>query len=49
MSGSTDFYHVTIDNGATLSLENNAYMGISGTLTNNGTFITADSVTTIVE
>lgn len=49
MAGSSDFYNVTINSGATLALKNNAYLGISGTLTNNGTLMTVDRGVTTVE
>jgi hypothetical protein len=47
MAGSTDFYHITIDNDAALTLEDNAYLGISGTFTNNGTFNCSDTAATV--
>lgn len=49
MSGSTDFYDLYMDIGAVLSLENNAYMGISGSLTNNGKINTISSGATTVD
>ena len=48
-SGSTDFYNVTIDAGASLHLSNGAFMHIGGTITNNGTFYASSSGSNTVE
>ncbi|MDD4970437.1 MAG: autotransporter-associated beta strand repeat-containing protein [Paludibacter sp.] len=47
--GTSDFYNVTIDNGAVLALEDSAYMGISGIITNNGSLLTVEKGATTVE
>jgi hypothetical protein len=49
MTGSSDFNNITIDYGATLELQNNVYLGITGTLANNGTLGTIESGNTTVE
>jgi hypothetical protein len=49
MAGSTDFNNVTIDVGATLTLEENTYVGIFGAIINNGIIGKVDKGVTIVE
>ncbi len=49
MTGLSDFYNLTTDAGSVLTLENNTYIGISGTLTNAGTIRTVVNGTTTVE
>jgi hypothetical protein len=49
MAGSTDFNNITIDAGAILVLQNNTYLGVAGTLTNNGPLRTVISGVTTVE
>ena len=49
MAGSSDFNNITIDAGAVLILQNNTYLGITGTLTNNGTLRTIENGATTVE
>lgn len=49
MAGSSDFNNITIDSTASLVLQNNAYLGITGILTNNGELGTVESGTTTVE
>ncbi|MEI7897565.1 MAG: hypothetical protein WCJ26_11060, partial [bacterium] len=47
VSGSADFYNVTIDAASKLRPAAGSYMGIAGTLTNNGTFSAATNENTI--
>ncbi len=49
VSGSTDFYNLTIDTGADLTLNNDGRIGISGTVTNNGIWHTVNGGTTMVD
>lgn len=49
MAGSTDFYNMTINTGAAIALQTNTYLGIVGTLSNNGTLATVDNGATTVE
>ncbi len=49
MAGSSDFHNMTIDPGATLTLEINTYVGITGTLVNNGIFGKVDKGFTTIE
>ncbi len=47
ISGSTDFYNLSIATGASLTPAANCYIGISGTLTNSGTFSSTSTENTI--
>jgi hypothetical protein len=49
ISGSTDFYDVTINSGAVLSMTVGSIMGIAGTMNNIGTWHTVVGGTTIVD
>jgi hypothetical protein len=49
MMGSSDFNNITISDAAVLTLENNAYVGISGVLTNNGSIRTIEAGPTTFE
>ncbi|MCX6266150.1 MAG: T9SS type A sorting domain-containing protein [Bacteroidetes bacterium] len=49
MDGTSDLNNLTINTGAVLFLENNAYLGITGTVTNNGTWRTVIKGATTVE
>ncbi len=49
IDGSTDFYNLTINSGAGLSLESSTYIGISGEITNNGIIYAVEKGTTTIE
>jgi len=49
ISGSTDFYNVTINSGAALEMGSGSTMRIGGTMTNNGTWNAAQLPGTTVE
>ncbi|MEI6346906.1 MAG: T9SS type A sorting domain-containing protein [Bacteroidota bacterium] len=49
ISGSTNFYNITIDANKVLSMENGGVMKISGTLTNNGSLRAVNVSPTTVE
>ncbi|MDP3683186.1 MAG: hypothetical protein Q8S01_04565, partial [Ignavibacteria bacterium] len=48
ISGVTDFYNMTINSGATLTMSTNSSSNISGSVTNNGTWNVAGNTGTIV-
>ena len=45
--GNTNFYNVIISNGTLIRPATNSYIGIAGTLTNNGTFAAATNENTV--
>jgi len=49
MDGSSDFNNLIIYTGAGLSLENNTYMGITGTVINHGTIYAVEEGATTIE
>ncbi len=49
ITGTTNFFNLTINSGSTLLMQNNSTIGIAGYLTNNGTLNTLPGGTTTVE
>jgi hypothetical protein len=49
LAGATDFNDVSINNGATLSMTSGSVMGVAGSMTNNGTWYTAEGGPTTAE
>ena len=47
ISGTTNFYNITLNSGAGLTLESGSIMRIAGTITNNGTLHAALNPNTI--
>lgn len=47
IAGTTNFYNVTVDPGASLKPQTGSIMGIAGAITNNGTFDADDLVNTV--
>lgn len=48
LAGNTNFHHITVNTGKTLRLEQNAVMGVAGTLTVNGALDATQSENTVV-
>ncbi len=49
LTGSTDFYNLTLDFGASIVMSDGTYVGVSGNLTNNGSLRTVYKGITTVE